>query len=89
MIGALAQFGVLDPSNFLPDKCIFGTGIGCKEIYSSESDDQVTLTLVNNHGVNLRNVQIIPTGVEVIGCSASPTQNCVDGSTTYQLGAYN
>lgn len=31
MIGALAYFGVLDPSNFLPEKCIFGAGIGCIE----------------------------------------------------------
>ena len=28
-IGALAYFGVLNPSNFLPDQCIASTGFGC------------------------------------------------------------
>ena len=28
-IGALAYFGVLNPSNFLPSKCVASPGIGC------------------------------------------------------------
>jgi hypothetical protein len=28
-IGALAYFGVLNPSNFLPDQCLGSTGFGC------------------------------------------------------------
>jgi len=28
-IGALAYFGVLSPTNFLPDQCLGAVGIGC------------------------------------------------------------
>ena len=48
MIGALAYFGILNPSGLLPDRCNFGSEIGCE-------DFEITLTtldlrLKNNAG---------------------------------------
>jgi hypothetical protein len=31
MIGALAYFGVLNPSNLVPDKCVASSGFSCEE----------------------------------------------------------
>lgn len=48
-IGALAYFGVLSPSNFLPDQCIATSGVGClgKPVINSNS---VVFTLTNGLG---------------------------------------
>jgi hypothetical protein len=55
MIGALAYFGVLNPSKYLPERCNFGTQVSCndyfvKEINNSAADAEVSLRLVNNFG---------------------------------------
>jgi uncharacterized protein (UPF0333 family) len=52
-IGALAYFGVLSPSKYLPDKCVFTTGIGCKDFsiqHSGANDLLVRFTVSNNLG---------------------------------------
>lgn len=38
-VGALAYFGILNPSRFLPDTCNMGSGIGCVEF---KGDSEVT-----------------------------------------------
>ena len=49
MIGALSYFGVLDPSRFLPDKCIFGAGLGaCQEF--TAFGDSVVFKITNDFG---------------------------------------
>jgi len=40
MIGALAYFGILNPSSLLPDRCNFGSAVGC-------TDYQLGLTTLN------------------------------------------
>ncbi|MBI4441378.1 hypothetical protein HY639_04365 [Candidatus Woesearchaeota archaeon] len=48
IIGALGYFGVLSPTALLPEKCIMGVEMACKD-YRLEGD-KVTLRLQNNLG---------------------------------------
>jgi len=59
MVGALAYFGVLSPSKLLPDRCNFGSEIGCNKDFLvvnnveggvGESPDTLTMRLENNGG---------------------------------------
>lgn len=57
MIGALASFGVLNPSKFLPDKCQFGTEISCKRgefIINNDVANTIVAKIVNNFGYNVK-----------------------------------
>ena len=47
MIGALAYFGVLDPSRFLPKKCLFSQPVGCVDS-SLPSGGPISLVLRNS-----------------------------------------
>ncbi|MFH1174243.1 MAG: hypothetical protein V1725_03865 [archaeon] len=49
MIGALAYFGVLNPSGLLPDKCIFGNGIGACVDYGVNATT-MDVIIINNFG---------------------------------------
>ncbi len=52
MIGALAYFGVLSPTKFLPERCTFGSQFLCKD-YQMTTDGStatVTVKLQNNLG---------------------------------------
>lgn len=48
MIGALAYFGVLNPSKVTPNRCIVEAGIECKEYRMT--DDTVSIILNNRKG---------------------------------------
>ena len=48
LIGALAYFGILDPSKFLPERCNFGAEIGCTDF--TIADNGIQLRLKNNAG---------------------------------------
>ena len=53
MVGALAYFGILDPTRFLPDRCQFGTPLLCQDDRYTirDSDDGTVIAgLVNNYG---------------------------------------
>ena len=55
MIGALAYFGVLNPSKILPDRCNFGTEVGCIDYQigfgiTGATDGTMNLRLKNNLG---------------------------------------
>ena len=49
-IGALAYFGVLNPSRFLPNKCTFSAGVSCGDFLLSEAGNDLVLRLTNNLG---------------------------------------
>ena len=53
MIGALAYFGVLDPSRFLPEKCSPDTGFTCKGLVVEASANTFTFAMVNGIGKNI------------------------------------
>jgi len=53
MIGALAYFGILDPSRFLPDRCDLGTQVLCKKdafIVNNLDPNTVVASVTNNAG---------------------------------------
>ncbi len=64
MIGALAYFGVLSPTKFLPERCTFGSQFMCKDyIMSSDGTTaDVTVQLQNNLG---QAIYIVDTGSDV------------------------
>ncbi|MBS3165601.1 hypothetical protein J4444_00620 [Candidatus Woesearchaeota archaeon] len=76
-IGALAYFGVLNPSRVLPSSCTIGPGIGCDDFKVSE--DSVQLVLRNGMGEDFSAVT-----VAIAGCTADTNANgddtWVDGS---------
>lgn len=54
-IGALAYFGVLNPSEYLPERCMMTSGFNCKEFaVSGEEDLRVQLTFENKLGQSIR-----------------------------------
>ena len=63
MVGALAYFGVLSPSKLLPDRCNFGSEIGCNKdllVVKNVATDTLTLRLTNDVGspVTLTNIDV-------------------------------
>ena len=53
MIGALAYFGVLNPTKFLPERCIFGAQMPCKDYLMDSTATTITLRLQNGFGYNI------------------------------------
>ena len=70
-IGALAYFGVLNPSRFLPSSCTIAPGIGCED--SKVAAATVQLVLRNGMGDDLTAVNVV-----VSGCTASTEANADD-----------
>jgi hypothetical protein len=75
-IGALAYFGVLNPSRFLPSSCTIAPGIGCDEFKATATTTQ--LLLRNGLGSDLTLVD-----VALSGCSDSLE---ADGDDTWTDG---
>jgi hypothetical protein len=65
VIGALAYFGVLKPSNFLPDKCSFPISISCKNYVIKtkaampNNGGSILFELTNGGGNDIRITQIL------------------------------
>ena len=76
-IGALAYFGVLNPSKFLPSSCTIAPGMGCDDFKVTESTVQVLLR--NGLGDDLSSVQ-----VAVTSCTASAE---ADGNDSWTDGS--
>ena len=72
MIGALSYFGVLDPSRFLPDKCLFGAGLGACQEFTVLGNGNVVFKLVNNLGAPV-SINSAGTSVQVTGLSTACT----------------
>lgn len=56
-IGALAYFGVLSPSKFLPSKCTLSPGFDIKDCKASASG--FNMALYNGMGVDVKDVTVI------------------------------
>jgi len=56
MIAALAYFGVLNPQQWLPDRCNFGSESPCEKgkFVLDNNDPNVMFTLVNNFGQSVK-----------------------------------
>jgi len=75
-IGALAYFGVLNPSSFLPSSCTMAPGIGCDDYKVATGTAQ--LILRNGIGNDLSSVK-----VSLGGCTASAE---ADGDDSWNDG---
>lgn len=51
MIGALAYFGVLTPSKYLPPRCIFTTGLTCKDYIAEHNGGDLRIRFVLENGL--------------------------------------
>jgi hypothetical protein len=63
MIGALAYFGVLNPKNYLPEKCVAAPGFNCKDYQvqdNSGGNMKFSLALENKLGssVDIKSVNV-------------------------------
>ena len=57
MVSALAYFGILNPFKLLPDRCNFGSEIGCdknKMIFKASSTGTLQMVLINNFGTTVK-----------------------------------
>ena len=86
-IGALAYFGVLSPTNFLPDQCLGAVGIGCvgkPDITSSG----IAFIVVNGVGnsLTLDNSKLVVTASNA-SCTNSSVFFCAQGSTQAACGS--
>lgn len=87
-IGALAYFGVLNPSRFLPESCTIGPGFSCDE-FQVLADGSWTIVLRNGIGKAINTVDldlssIDPGGAGAGSCATDPVP---DGGTTICTGA--
>ncbi len=70
-IGALAYFGVLNPSRYLPNSCTIVAGIACNDFkLAAAGGGTAQLILRNGMGDDLKSVTIA-----VTGCTASAEAN--------------
>ena len=77
-IGALAYFGVLNPSKFLPESCTIGPGIGCDD-FKVQTTGAGTIIVRNGMGDDLTAVTVSIGGDAAdSGCVAT---NLADGGT--------
>ncbi|RME52870.1 hypothetical protein D6783_03595 [Candidatus Woesearchaeota archaeon] len=57
VVGSLAYYGLLTPSQYFPERCEFGPQLVCEDFYIQEAPAQVKVTLRNNFGkaINITN----------------------------------
>ena len=68
MIGALSHFGVLNPSNLLPDKCLFGVPLGaCTDEVADASAGIIKFKLINGGAETLNVTGVTTTATGVTG----------------------
>lgn len=79
-IGALAYFGVLSPSKFLPSSCTLEAGFGCDSFKADASDNSIQLVLRNGKGQSMENVTVSISECTVPATGANGDDNWADGS---------
>lgn len=79
-IGALAFFGVLNPSRFLPNSCSVAPGFACTDFAASAASGDITVVLQNGLGENLGTVRVTLTKSNVVACDG-PFGHITGGGT--------
>ena len=77
-IGALAYFGVLNPSRFLPNSCTLTPGLSCADFNADSVTGNINLVIQNGMGDN---VDFSALGVSAVGL------NCTSQSGLLNDGA--
>jgi uncharacterized protein (UPF0333 family) len=91
VIGALAYFGVLDPSNLIPQTCKLEAGFNCADysITRSGTNAQISLVLQNNIGrpIELTSIQFNTTtgGGCTAPAPAAPNNIIGNGATSVPI----
>ena len=83
-IGALAYFGVLNPSKFLPSSCTIAPGVACTEFkVSTAGSGTITLILSNGKGNDINFTGVTFKTTSTTGCSLTISPHVVapDGGT--------
>ncbi len=83
-IGALAYFGVLNPSKFLPSSCVITPGISCDD-HRVRSDGSATIVLRNGVGQDLSGVAFAISSCT--GGATGPTSITDGQQVTYTYAA--
>src|SRR3989344_8228331 len=85
VIGALAYFGVLSPTKLLPDKCLFGPGIGTCSDFSAVAglagSAQVTVKLTNGLGETISTTSSVGSGPNCGAATAAAVIDWAPGET--------
>tara|TARA_Y100000034_G_C6898851_1_gene415043 strand:+ start:534 stop:1025 length:492 start_codon:yes stop_codon:yes gene_type:complete len=90
-IGALAFFGVLNPSRFLPNSCTLAPGFACTD-FKADASGNVVIVLQNGLGEQLNAVTLELTSVTGATCSTQTFNGGTaftfndGGSTSMSLG---
>jgi hypothetical protein len=74
-IGALAYFGVLNPSNFLPNKCVASPGISCVDKPQVAAGFMIQAVTINT-GTGIT-INALPT---TVGTSSTQATYCTKGT---------
>jgi hypothetical protein len=90
MIGALAYFGILDPSRFLPDKCVVTTGFGCTEQRGAVNADVVQFLIIPSKGGTFESSAVIANPVITVNgltppCTVVNISAAVNGAAAIPL----
>lgn len=85
-IGALAYFGVLNPSRFLPSSCTITPGIGCDDfkVTNGATFDTVQVVMRNGMGTDFSLVTVVTDG-----CGSLGFASWADGSQLTYNSALN
>ena len=87
MIGALAYFGVLNPSALLPERCSLGSELECRDFKLDATNGAVVIKLVNSVGesISITKIETTSEGTTKLDCTYSTTAAPVAGATTLPL----
>lgn len=78
-IAALAFFGLLNPSRFLPEKCEIAPGLTCMDF--TANSENLTILLNNGLGTRLQDLTINATNCNTVGGNISSPANISEGQT--------
>lgn len=56
-VGALAYFGVLSPSRFIPEKCYLPGGLACTD-FTANADGNISIVLQNGAGFDMKDMSV-------------------------------
>ena len=74
-VSTLAYFGIISPSRQLPEKCLFGNGLTCRDALitagASAGTGSLNITLVNTAGQTIYNLTFAQDGNYTATCSPS------------------
>jgi hypothetical protein len=81
MIGAIAYFGILNPSKFLPERCVTTPDFGCVDFRIDSSTQVVSLHLKQGVGKTIY--------YQSLNCSYTEAQNIPSVSGIIRIGDVN